>query len=311
MQSIAVLIPCYNEAKTIKKVVEDWKRELPEAKIYVYDNNSTDGTAKIAEDAGAVVRYERLQGKGNVVRRMFQEIEADCYIMADGDDQHPAEEGCGMAELVLNNGVDMVIGDRLSSSYFQENQRRFHNFGNNLVRYLINKIFNANVKDIMTGYRALSYRFVKSFPVVSQGFEIEAEMTIHAVDKNMSFVNKTVPFRNRPEGSVSSMNTIVDGIKVIKTILHLFCDYRPFVFFSLIAACLSILSLIFFIPVLNEYFQTGLVPRFPTLIICGFAMIAAINLFIAGIILQTIKHKERREFEFRLQVISQWQKIKK
>ena len=233
MQSIAVLIPCYNEAKTIKKVVEDWKRELPEAKIYVYDNNSTDGTAKIAEDAGAVVRYERLQGNGNVVRRMFQEIEADCYIMADGDDQHPAEEGCGMAELVLNNGVDMVIGDRLSSSYFQENQRRFHNFGNNLVRYLINKIFNANVKDIMTGYRALSYRFVKSFPVVSQGFEIEAEMTIHAVDKNMSFVNKTVPFRNRPEGSVSSMNTIVDGIKVIKTILHLFCDYRPFVFFSL------------------------------------------------------------------------------
>ena len=161
MQSIAVLIPCYNEAKTIKKVVEDWKRELPEAKIYVYDNNSTDGTAKIAEDAGAVVRYERLQGNGNVVRRMFQEIEADCYIMADGDDQHPAEEGRGMAELVLNNGVDMVIGDRLSSSYFQENQRRFHNFGNNLVRYLINKIFNANVKDIMTGYRALSYRFVK------------------------------------------------------------------------------------------------------------------------------------------------------
>ena len=308
LDDIAVLIPCYNEAVTIEKVVKDFKNYLPEAKIYVYDNNSVDESASIAQNAGAIVRHEFQQGKGNVVRRMFQDVDAKCYIMADGDDTYPAENAPEMAELILKNNVDMVIGDRLSSTYFTENKRKFHNFGNTLVRNLINYIFKSNVRDIMTGYRAFSYRFVKSFPVVSQGFEIETEMTIHAIDKNMSIQNKIISYRDRPKGSTSKLNTFSDGFKVIKTILHLFCDYRPFYFFNIISFVLALLSILFFIPVFNSYLKTGLVERFPTLIICGFGMTASILAFFSGMILQTIKHKERREFEFKLHQINHWYK---
>lgn len=308
MDKIAVLIPCYNESKTIEKVVTDWKKEIPEATIYVYDNNSSDGTAEIAQKAGAVVRYEHQQGKGNVVRRMFQEIDAECYIMIDGDDTYPAEHGREMVAGVLEGGADMVVGDRLSSTYFEENKRPFHNFGNSLVRASINCMFNNNVRDIMTGYRAFSYRFVKSFPVVSAGFEIETEMTIHAIDKNMFIKNNIITYRDRPEGSVSKLNTISDGLKVLKTILHLFIDYRPMQFFGIICVALVALSGVFFVPVFMEYLNTGLVLRFPTLIVCGFCVIAALLSFFTGLILSTIKHKERREFEFRLQEIDRWYK---
>ena len=308
MDKIAVLIPCYNESKTIEKVVTDWKKEIPEAVIYVYDNNSSDGTAEIAKKAGAVVRYERQQGKGNVVRRMFQEIDAECYIMIDGDDTYPAEHGREMVTEVLENNADMVVGDRLSSTYFEENKRPFHNFGNTLVRASINYMFKNNVRDIMTGYRAFSYRFVKSFPVVSAGFEIETEMTIHAIDKNMYIKNNIITYRDRPEGSESKLNTISDGLKVLKTILHLFIDYRPMQFFGIIATLLVAIAAVFFTPILLEFASTGLVPKFPTLIVCGFCVIAAILSFFTGLILSTIKHKERREYEFRLQQIDRWYK---
>ena len=308
MDKIAVLVPCYNESKTVQKVVRDWKAALPEAQIYVYDNNSTDGTDELAREAGAIVRYEHQQGKGNVVRRMFLEIDAECYIMVDGDDTYPAEEARVMVEEVLEQGVDMVIGDRLSSTYFEENKRPFHNFGNSIVRFAINHMFKTDIRDVMTGYRAFSYRFVKSFPVLSQGFEIETEMTIHAIDKNMSLKNHVITYRDRPEGSVSKLNTVSDGLKVLKTILHLFCDYKPLQFFGLLALILILLALLFFIPVFYEYLVTGLVERFPTLIVCGFCVISAMMSFFSGMILQTFKHKERREFEFRLQEISKWKK---
>ena len=308
MDKIAVLVPCYNESKTVQKVVRDWKAALPEAQIYVYDNNSTDGTDELAREAGAIVRYEHQQGKGNVVRRMFLEIDAECYIMVDGDDTYPAEEARVMVEEVLEHGVDMVIGDRLSSTYFEENKRPFHNFGNSIVRFAINHMFKTDIRDVMTGYRAFSYRFVKSFPVLSQGFEIETEMTIHAIDKNMSLKNHVISYRDRPEGSVSKLNTVSDGLKVLKTILHLFCDYKPLQFFGLLALILILLALLFFIPVFYEYLVTGLVERFPTLIVCGFCVIIAMMSFFSGMILQTFKHKERREFEFRLQEISKWKK---
>ena len=308
MDKIAVLVPCYNESKTVQKVVRDWKAALPEAQIYVYDNNSTDGTDELAREAGAIVRYEHQQGKGNVVRRMFLEIDAECYIMVDGDDTYPAEEARVMVEEVLEQGVDMVIGDRLSSTYFEENKRPCHNFGNSIVRFAINHMFKTDIRDVMTGYRAFSYRFVKSFPVLSQGFEIETEMTIHAIDKNMSLKNHVITYRDRPEGSVSKLNTVSDGLKVLKTILHLFCDYKPLQFFGLLALILILLALLFFIPVFYEYLVTGLVERFPTLIVCGFCVIIAMMSFFSGMILQTFKHKERREFEFRLQEISKWKK---
>lgn len=308
MDKIAVLIPCYNEAKTVGKVVNDWKNTLPEAVIYVYDNNSTDGTDEIAKKSGAIVRYERQQGKGNVVRRMFQEIDAECYIMIDGDDTYPAENGRDMANAVLDKGVDMVVGDRLSSTYFQENKRPFHNFGNSIVRMSINKMFNNDIQDIMTGYRAFSYRFVKSFPVVSAGFEIETEMTIHAIDKNMHIKNEVITYRDRPEGSESKLNTVQDGLKVLKTILHLYCDYRPMQFFGVISVFLALLALVFFVPVFNAYIHTGIVLKFPTLIVCGFSVIAAIISLFAGLILSAIQHKERREYEFRLQQIDRWYK---
>ena len=310
MERTAVLIPCFNESATIEKVVKDWKAELPEATIYVYDNNSTDGTDEIARASGAIVRYEHQQGKGNVVRRMFQEIDAECYIMVDGDDTYPAENGRAMADDVLKNGVDMVVGDRLSSTYFTENKRPFHNFGNSLVRGTINRMFHNDIRDIMTGYRAMSYRFVKSFPVVSEGFEIETEMTIHAIDKNMYVTNHTITYRDRPEGSESKLNTFSDGFKVIKEMMHLYCDYRPVQFFGILSVLLTIIALVLFVPVFSEYLRTGLVPRIPTLVTSGFIVISALLSLFAGIILNTIKNNERREFEFRLQQIDVWHKQK-
>lgn len=301
MDRIAVLIPCYNESKTIEKVVRDWKNVLPEAVVYVYDNNSDDGTAAIAEKAGAVVRRERQQGKGNVIRRMFREIDAECYIITDGDDTYPAECGREMVRLVLDEMADMVVGDRLSSTYFETNKRPFHNLGNLIVRMSINHLFKTNIQDIMTGCRAFSYQFVKTFPVVSQGFEIETEMSIHAADKNMAVRNIVIEYRDRPEGSVSKLNTYSDGIKVLKMILRLYKDYRPMGFFGALSALLLAVAVILFIPVLITYLETGLVPRFPTLIVCGFIAVAAIQAFFAGLILSTIVSKERREFEFRLQ----------
>ena len=297
MDKIAVLIPCYNESKTIEKVVKDWKNALPEAEVYVYDNNSTDGTADIARAAGAVVRPEYQQGKGNVIRRMFREIDAQVYLMVDGDDTYPADRAREMADLVLNRQADMVVGDRLSSTYFTQNKRRFHNFGNSLVRFGINTLFHSQVKDIMTGCRAFSYEFVKTFPVLSAGFEIETEMTIHALDKNMKIDNVVIEYRDRPEGSESKLNTISDGIKVIKTILRLHRNYKPASFFGLIAAALVLLSAIFFVPVLITYINTGLVPNFPTLIVCGFTAIAALLAFFTGLQLQNAVQKNKQDFE--------------
>ena len=304
MDKIAVLIPCYNESKTIEKVVTDFKRVLPEAVIYVYDNNSTDHTDEIARKAGAVVRYEHRQGKGNVIRRMFREIDAECYIMTDGDDTYPAESAPEMIKKVLERNVDMVVGDRLSSTYFTENKRPFHNFGNSLVRKSINLLFNTDIKDIMTGYRAFSYQFVKSFPVLSKGFEIETEMSIHAADKNMFVENVIIEYRDRPEGSVSKLNTYSDGFRVLRTIARLYRTYKPMNFYGGVAAVLAVLSVGFLIPVLVKYSQTHLVPNFPTLFVCGFVMLAAIQSFFSGMILQTISQKNRQDFEMELQHIN-------
>lgn len=303
-KKIAVLIPCYNESKTVEKVVKDYKKVLPDADIYVYDNNSTDGTDKIAKKAGAIVKYEYQQGKGNVIRSMFRDIEADCYLMIDGDDTYPSENAKEMCDLVLEGKADMVIGDRLSSTYFTENKRPFHNFGNKIVRFLINKLFKNKVKDIMTGYRAFSYEFVKSFPVLSKGFEIETEMTIHAVDKNFKLVEIPVTYRDRPEGSVSKLNTYSDGLKVLKTIAVLFKEYKPMAFFGLVSLLCLALSLILGVPVVVDYFNTGLVPRFPTLIVSGFALITALLFTITGIILQVIVKKHRQLYELYLNMLS-------
>ena len=300
---IAVLIPCYNESKTIEKVVTDFRRVLPEAVIYVYDNNSTDGTAEIAARAGAVVRTERMQGKGNVIRRMFREIDADCYVMTDGDDTYPAENAPELVRYVLEEQADMVVGDRLSSTYFTENKRPFHNLGNGLVRESINRLFGSDIKDIMTGYRAFSYAFVKTYPVLSKGFEIETDMTIHAINRNMLVRNVVVDYRDRPDGSVSKLNTYSDGAKVLLTIARLYKNFRPFAFFGMISLALMLISLIFFAPVLSEYIVTGLVPRFPTLIVCVMAMLAALQLFVAGLILSTLQEKDKRDFEFQLQQV--------
>ena len=296
-QKIAVIIPCYNEAKTIEKVIKDYKKVLPNADIYVYDNNSKDETDKIASKAGAIVRYEYKQGKGNVIRTMFRDIEADCYLMIDGDDTYPAENAKDMCDLVLSGKADMVIGDRLSSTYFSENKRPFHNLGNKMVRFLINKLFKNDIKDIMTGYRAFSYDFVKGFPVLSKGFEIETEMTIHAVDKNYNVVEVPVTYRDRPNGSVSKLNTYKDGFKVLKTIGTLFKEYRPSMFFNIISLVMFLISLIFIIPVFITYFQTGLVPRFPSLIFGLILDVISILLVICGIILQVIVKKDRQQYE--------------
>lgn len=306
MDKIAVLIPCYNEAKTIGKVVADFRRVLPEAAVYVYDNNSTDRTEEIAREAGAIVRYERQQGKGNVVRRMFQEIDAESYILVDGDDTYPAEGARALVRGVQEEQADMVVGDRLSSTYFEENKRPFHNFGNSLVRFCINKIFKSDIKDVMTGYRAFSYRFVKTFPVVSRGFEIETEMTIHAITKNMAVKNVPIDYRDRPQGSESKLNTVSDGAKVLGTIFNLFRNYKPLQFFSLLALILLAVDAAVFIPlVLIPFEQTGLVERFPTLIVCGFVALAAILAIFNGMVLDAIMQKERREFEFKLMIAGQ------
>lgn len=300
MDKIAVLIPCYNEAMTIGKVVSDWKTALPEAVIYVYNNNSRDDTAEIARRAGAVVRDEYKQGKGNVIRRMFREIDAECYVMVDGDDTYPADCAREMVDKILNRKVDMVVGDRLSSTYFSENKRPFHNLGNTVVRSSINLLFKSDIKDIMTGCRAFSYQFVKSFPVLSKGFEIETEMSIYAIDRNMFVENVVIPYRDRPEGSESKLNTYSDGFKVLMTIAKLFRVYKPLAFFGSIALVLMLLSVGFFIPVLVEYFQTGLVPKFPTMIACGFVAVAAIQSFFTGLLLESIRHKNKQDFEMDL-----------
>ena len=297
MAKIAVLIPCYNEAQTIAKVVTDFREALPEAVVYVYDNNSTDGTDKIAAEAGATVRYEYRQGKGNVIRSMFRDIDADCYLMIDGDDTYPALHAREMCDLVLDKGVDMVIGDRLSSTYFKENKRPFHNVGNRTVRFLINKIFRSNVKDIMTGYRAFSRDFVKNFPVLSKGFEIETEMTIHALDKNFLLKEIPVNYRDRPEGSVSKLNTVRDGVRVLGTVFRLFCEYKPLKFFSFWGLLLCLLGSGFMVPVLIDYFDMGLVPRFPTLFVCVGCFIIAALLFACGIILHVVAKKHKMLFE--------------
>lgn len=303
MDKVAVLIPCYNESVTIEKVVRDYKRVLPEASIYVYDNNSSDGTDGIAKQAGAIVRYEYRQGKGNVIRSMFRDIEAECYLMIDGDDTYPAESAPAMIDLVLQKGVDMVIGDRLSSTYFTENKRRFHNSGNRMVRGLINRLFRSDIKDIMTGYRAFSRLFVKSFPVLSKGFEIETEMTIHALDKNFLIEEIPVSYRDRPEGSQSKLNTVSDGVKVLKTIATLFRDYKPLLFFSTIAMVCMIGAMVLFVPVLLEYFASGLVLRFPSLIVSGVFALIAILLWICGVILHVIAKKHRQLYELFLNQI--------
>lgn len=300
MDKIAVLIPCYNESKTIEKVITDFKSVLPEAVIYVYDNNSKDGTDEIARKAGAVVRYERQQGKGNVIRRMFAEIDAECYVMVDGDDTYPAECAREMVDTLLNDKADMIVGDRLSSTYFEENKRPFHNFGNSIVRWSINTLFKNDIKDIMTGYRAFSYRFVKTFPVLSKGFEIETEMSIHAIDKNMFVENVVIDYRDRPEGSESKLNTYSDGFKVLMTIVRLFRTYRPMAYFGIIATVLFLLSIGFFIPIVVNYAQTGLVPNFPTLIVCGFVAMAGLQSLFAGLVLKTIYQKNRQDFEMDL-----------
>ena len=294
MSKIAVLIPCYNEGTTIGKVVVDFRSELPEADIYVYDNNSTDDTVEKAKKAGAIIGYERRQGKGNVVRRMLREIDADCYILVDGDDTYPVENAKEMARMVLEEKTDMVIGDRLSATYFEENKRPLHDSGNRLVRSIINRIFHSDVKDIMTGYRAMSRRLVETLPLLSEGFEIETEMTIMALDSGLDIRHIPVQYRDRPDGSVSKLNTITDGCRILLTILKLYRDYQPLRFFSMIAALLVVIATIVLIPVLTEYFHTGLVPRYPTLIVCGFVILFAMMMWVCGIVLEVMLAHQRQ-----------------
>ena len=310
MDKIAVLIPCYNEEKTIGKVVKDVKEALPEATVYVYDNNSKDRTVELATEAGAIVRYEHKQGKGNVIRRMFREIDAQCYLMIDGDDTYPLDCAQELVDKVLDYGADMVVGDRLSSTYFTENKRPFHNFGNSLMRFCINHLFRSDIQDIMTGYRAFSYEFVKTFPVISKGFEIETEMSIHAVNYHMQVENVVVQYRDRPEGSESKLNTYSDGMKVIKKMLQLYKNYKPLMFFSWIALFLVLVAAVLFAPIVATYFATGLVPRFPTLIVCGFIVLAAIQSFFNGMMLDVTVAKDRRDFEYRLNRVNSEKKMK-
>lgn len=300
MDKIAVLIPCYNEEKTIRKVIRDFKRELPDATIYVYNNNSTDNTEKIAQEEGAIVRREGKQGKGNVIRTMFREIDAKCYIMTDGDDTYPAEDARKMCDMILNENIDMCVGDRLSSTYFKQNKRPFHNIGNVIVRKLINKIYKSDIRDVMTGYRAFSYRFVKTFPILSKGFEVETEMTIHALDKNLNIEDYIIEYRDRPSGSFSKLHTYADGAKVLKTIAILYKNYKPMSFFINLALIFTIIATCFLIPVLSEYYKTGLVPRMPTFVASIFFYLCAIESAFCGLILQTIVRKNKQDFEIKL-----------
>ena len=303
MDKIAVLIPCYNESKSIGKVVKDFHKALPDATIYVYDNNSTDNSDKIAKKAGAIVRYEYKQGKGNVVRSMFRDIDAMCYLLVDGDDTYSSLDAKKMCNLIMDRKADMVIGDRLSGAYFKENKRKFHNFGNKLVRFMINKIFHTKINDIMTGYRAFSKRFVKGFPVLSKGFEIETEMTIHAIDKNYGYMEMAVGYKDREEGSISKLNTYKDGFRVLRTIGILFKEYKPFIFFGSIALILLIVAMIFGISVVVEYYETGLVPRFPTLIVASILLVISLLLWVTGIILEVIAKKQKETYEIMMNLM--------
>ncbi|MCI9541557.1 MAG: glycosyltransferase [Lachnospiraceae bacterium] len=305
MDEIAVLIPCYNESKTVEKVIKDFKKALPNAVIYVYNNNSTDNTAELAKKAGAIVRHEYRQGKGNVIRSMFREIDAKCYIMVDGDDTYPAEYAGQMAEEILNGKADMVIGDRLSSTYYQVNKRPMHNMGNRMVCAVINFLFRSHIRDIMTGYRAFSWEFVKSFPVLSKGFEIETEMSIHTLDKNFRLTEIPVEYRDRPEGSMSKLNTIRDGMRVLKTIVALFKDYKPLIFFGILSFLFITASIGLFLPVLFEYFRIHVVPRFPTLIVSGFLMVSGLLLLSCGVILDVVSKRHRQLFELYLNLLRQ------
>lgn len=298
---IAVIIPCYNEALTIGKVIDDFRSELPEATVYVYDNNSTDGTAEIARTRGAIVKYEPRQGKGNVCRQMFRDIDADCYLMVDGDDTYPAESARSLCAPILAGEADMVVGDRLSNgTYAQQNARAFHGFGNDLVRAMIRWIYGYGFEDVMTGYRAMSRPFVKTFPVLSEGFQIETELSIHAVDRRWRIADVPVEYRNRPEGSVSKLNTVRDGLKVIAMIGTLFKDYRPLKFFSLVALLCCIGGLCVGIPVVTEYLATGLVPRFPTAILAVALMFMAALSLATGFILDAVAKVERKQWELRV-----------
>ena len=298
-----VLIPCYNEAQTIEKVINDFKENMPHADIYVYDNNSSDNTAEIAKKAGAIVRHEYKQGKGNVVRSMFRDIDADCYIMVDGDDTYPASFGPKLEKVVLEGKADMAVGDRLSSTYFTENKRAFHNFGNVLVRKLINILFGAKLNDIMTGARAFSRDFVKTFPVLSKGFEIETEMTIFALDNNMKIVEEPIEYRDRPDGSESKLNTYSDGFKVLKTIASLFRDTKPFAFFTIISVILLAISIGFFIPIFSGYLSTGLVDKIPTLVVLSAILAIACICFFVGVVLTVLKKNHRQDFERQLNIL--------
>ena len=306
----AVLIPCYNEAKTIGRVVADFKEKMPHADIYVYDNNSTDNTAELAEQAGAIVRYEHKQGKGNVVRTMFREVDADCYVMVDGDDTYPADFGPRLEQLVLSGKADMAVGDRLSSTYFTENKRPFHNFGNVLVRRMINFLFRAKLNDIMTGARAFSKDFVKSFPVISKGFEIETEMTIFALDNNFAIKEVPIAYQDRPQGSESKLNTYSDGLKVLKTIVNLFKDTKPLAFFSILSLILLLISFGFFLPILIQFVQTGIVDKFPTLIVISALTVIALLNFFCGVILSVLKKQYRQNFERQLTVLHELARLK-
>lgn len=301
---IAVLIPCYNEALTIAQVVTDFKSELPEAVVYVYDNNSTDNTKELAQKAGAIVLEEIRQGKGNVLRTMFRDVYADCYLMVDGDQTYPANEARKLIEPILAGKADMTIGDRLSSTYFTENKRPFHNFGNKLLRFLINKIFNSKIQDITSGYRGFSYLFAKSFPILSGGFEIETEMTIHALDKRFRIYETPIQYKDRPEGSFSKLNTYSDGCKVISTIFSLFKDFKPLTFFGIISIILFLIALGMFIPIFNEFLQTDKVPKFPTLIVSMAIAGMSLSSFVCGLILHTIRKYSNQFFELALNQIN-------
>lgn len=297
-QRVAVLIPCYNEAVTIAKVVSDFRRELPEALVYVYDNNSSDDTAERARDAGAVVRKEPRQGKGNVVRQMFRDVEADCYLMVDGDDTYPANAAQELIGPILAGEADMTVGDRLSNgTYAEENKRAFHGFGNNLVRAMIRWIYGYNFDDVMTGYRAFSRAFVKTFPVLSPGFQVETELSIHAVDHRMRIVDVPVVYRDRPEGSVSKLDTLGDGLRVIAMIGSLFKDYRPLRLFSLTALLLAVVGLALGVPVVIEWLETGLVPRMPTALLAVALVFLACLSLATGFVLDTVAKAERRQWE--------------
>lgn len=301
----AVLIPCYNEELTIKKVILDFKKALPKADIYVYDNNSTDNSYEIAKDTGAIVKREYRQGKGNVVRSMFRDIDADCYILVDGDDTYPAEASKEIEELILSKKADMVIGDRLSITYFEENKRRFHNSGNKLVRKLINTIFNSDISDIMTGMRGFSYEFVKSFPISSKEFEIETEMTIFALNHNFLIKELPIEYRDRMDGSESKLNTFSDGYKVISLLFGLFRDIRPLFFFSLVTLVLLIIAGLYFFPILIDFYRTGFVEKVPTLITVGVVAIVAVIIFFTGVVLHVIRKQHDENFEHHLNLIAQ------